>query len=451
MRRLSVVGKLWLAFTALILVVLVPLEVALDRLLTDFYGRQVTEPLLYHSRQLAEMMMMDPDAIHMAPAMGKMVGGEVMVIDSAGRHVPFPGSSGLTPPAPAVAAARAGSTYVGQSGEYIVAAAPIQNGGGTVLLLAPAGPVKHSLDLARRFLWSAGVGTLVAGGALALWLSRSLLRPVIAIEQATRRIARGDFTTRVEVPSADEIGRLAGAVNQMTGQLEAYESRRREFLANVAHELRTPLSYIRGYTQAMSEGLVTQPEEQERYQRIIQEEAVRLGRLVDDLMDLAQLEEGQMSMDLSPLDLRLPLEQAAATIRPLAEEKGVTVTASVPDGLPHPLADGGRVQQVVFNLLDNALRHTPAGGSVSVTARATGDLLTVQVSDSGPGIEADALPLVFERFHRRHSSGRGLGLAIVRSIVRAHGGEVGVESRPGEGATFWFTLPTGSVVHETQT
>lgn len=444
MRRISVVAKLWLAFTALILVVMVPLEIALGKLLTDFYNSQVTEPLLYHSRQLADLLAHDSDALAMAPMMGAMVGGEVLVLDRDGRAVDFSGASATAPPSQAVAAARTQKQFVGEvdldRGSFIVTAVPVAHAG-AVVILAPAAPVKQSLSLARRYLWLAGGATLLLGTGIALMLSRSLLRPVIAVEQATVQIARGDFSTRIDVESRDELGQLAGAVNQMTAQLEGYEKRRREFLANVAHELRTPLSYIRGYAQAVAEGLVRSDEDRDRYLHIVQEESVRLGRLVDDLMDLAQMEEGHLSFDLQPLDLAVPIDQAAAAIRPLAEEKGVHVEVSLPADLPHPLADGARIQQVVFNLLDNGLRHTPAGGRLSVGARREGGQVVVTVADTGEGIPPGELPLVFERFRKHHSHGRGLGLAIVRSIVRAHGGEVGVVSEPGRGAAFSFTLP----------
>ncbi|HWI62800.1 MAG TPA: HAMP domain-containing sensor histidine kinase [Symbiobacteriaceae bacterium] len=445
MRNVSVVAKLWLAFTGLILVVMVPLEIALGKLLTDFYSSQVTEPLLYHSRQLAELLDHDTDALEMAPMMGAMVGGEVLVLDRTGHPVDFPGASATAPPPQAVSVVSRSSPFVGEvaldRGSFIVTAVPVSHNYGAVVLLAPSAPVKQSLSLARRYLWVAGGTTLLLGTGLALMLARSLLRPVIAIERATVQIARGDFSTRVDMMTRDELGQLAGAVNQMTAQLEGYEQRRREFLANVAHELRTPLSYVRGYAQAVAEGLVRGEEERDRYLHIVQEESVRLGRLVDDLMDLAQMEEGQLAFDRQPLDLHLPVEQAAAAIRPQAEAKGVGIEVALPTDLPQPLADGGRMQQVVFNLLDNGLRHTPSGGRLTVSARREGNQVVVSVADTGEGIPPEELPLVFERFRKRHSQGRGLGLAIVRSIVRGHGGDVSVTSEVGKGTTFSVSLP----------
>lgn len=445
MRNRSLVLKLWLAVTALIIVVVVPLEFTLNRLLGQFYAQQVTEPLLYHSQQLAEMLRLDPAAIALAPMMGQMVGGEVMVLDEAGHPRPFAGGSAVPPPSAAVTALQQGLTFTGQyqspdGHDYVVTGVPISPGGGSVLLLAPAEPVQRSLQVARRYLMLAGGAILLLGMGLALALARSLTRPILAMEEATQAIATGDFSVRVAAEGGDEIGRLGAAINAMTAQLETHESRRRQFLANVAHELRTPLSYIRGYTQALAEGLVTAPADRERYQRVVHDEAVRIGRLVDDLMDLAQMDVGQLAFAMADLDLHLPVDQAVATIRPQAEAKGVALTADLPASLPMVWADGGRVQQVVLNLLDNALRHTPVGGSISVTVRAEREGVRVTVTDTGEGIAPDLLPLLFERFQGRAAGGRGLGLAVVRSIIRAHGGEVGVTSRPGEGSTFWFWL-----------
>lgn len=445
MRRSSVLVKLWVIIVGLIVAVMVPLEFALHKLLTNFYTDQVLEPMLYHSEQIASMLVMDRTAIQLAPMVSEMVGADVVVVDPAGKVFDFPDRA--EPPLPAAPVQRvlAGSRFAGQltaHGEpYVLAGVPVPQTGGAVFLLTPAGPLKRSLTVAQRYLWAAGAVTFLVGTGLALQIARSMVRPVREMEQVTKNVAHGDFSVRVAAVSDDEIGQLGRAINQMIAQLGAFETRRQQFLANVAHELRTPLSYIRGYAQAVTEGLVSSAEERNRYLQIVQEESIRISRLVDDLLDLAQMEEGQMVFDRSPLDLRLPIEQAVATVRPMAEARGVRVEVELPDALPQPLADGSRIQQVVFNLVDNGLRYSPEGGVITVTASTEGDDVVVRVADTGPGIDRDLLPLIFERFQKRHSEGRGLGLAIVRSIVRAHGGEVGVHSRPGQGSTFWFRLP----------
>ncbi|MBY6277400.1 sensor histidine kinase [Symbiobacterium thermophilum] len=446
MRSLSLVARFWLSLSLLLLVVLVPMEYALDQLLERFYATQVTEPLLYHGRQLADMLAAEDAALAAAPLMAEMVGGEVVVLDREGRPRSFPGASAVEVPEDIRRAVVVGRTHVDQlrtpeGATYIVTGVPVQGGEGGVLLLAPADPLRQSFDRARRGLWLAGAAALLLGTGLALVMARSLTRPVLAMERATRAIARGDFSARVAPAGANELGRLGEAINRMAEQLEGHERRRREFLADVAHELRTPLSYIRGYTQALAEGVVTDPAEVRRFQRVVMDEVDRLSRLVDDLMDLAQIEEGQMAFERVPLDLRVPVEQAVRTVRSQAEEKGVALVVGLPDALPPVLADGGRIQQVVFNLLDNALRHTPPGGVVRVSAAVTRDAVAIRVRDTGEGIDPAQLPHVFDRFRGRRKGGRGLGLAVVRSIVRAHGGDVGVESRPGGGAAFWFWLP----------
>lgn len=445
MGRGSVWVKLWVMIVGLIVAVVVPLEFAFHKLLTNFYTDQVLDPLLYHTEQIASMLAVDSQAIQFAPMVSAMVGADVVVVDPGGKVFDFEDLDEPPLPAAALRQVLAGTPFTGQLStfekHYLLAGVPVPRTGGAVFLLSPAGPLQRSLTEAQRYLWAAGVITFLVGTGLALLLARSMVKPVREMERATKSVARGDFSVRVAAVSNDEIGQLGRSINQMTAQLEAFETRRQQFLANVAHELRTPLSYIRGYAQAVTEGLVPSEEERNHYLRIVQEEAIRISRLVDDLLDLAQMEEGQMVFDRSSLDLRLPIEQAVATVRPMAEARGVRVELALPDDLPRPFADGGRIQQVLFNLLDNGLRHSPKGGVITVAARAEEGDIVVQVTDTGPGIEPGLLPLLFERFQKRHADGRGLGLAIVRSIVRAHDGDVGVLSQPGQGSTFWFRLP----------
>jgi len=473
MRDLSVTFKLWLAFAALVLAALLPPSIALSRLLTGFYHHQVTDPLVYHTRRLAEMVAMGSAGLAMAPMMGQMVGAEVQVVDAEGRPVAFPGA-GRTPLDPAlVHRALQGESFVvharlpavgaadraADRSAYLVSAAPVGNPQaptGAAFLLVPASPLEEALTGARRLLLLTLAGTGLLAAAAAILLSRTLVQPLWQMEQATQAMARGDYQARVPLTGSDEIGRLAAAINTLAASLQRYDRTRREFLANVAHELRTPLSYLRGYSQALAEGMVQDEEDRRRYLQIIQEESARLARLVDDLMDLAAMEEGGRAvLRLAPLDPAVPIAQAVGALQPSAQAKGVHLALSLPPQLPQVLADGARVQQVVLNLLDNALRHTPSGGTVTVAATADGRQVRVTVSDTGPGIPPEELEAIWDRFHKvdrsRSGGGRGLGLAIVRSIVRAHGGDVGAVSSPGGGSTFWFTVPVASGSPETDT
>lgn len=226
------------------------------------------------------------------------------------------------------------------------------------------------------------------------------------------------------------------------------EEMRREFVANVSHELRTPLTYLEGYTEAILDGLAADPEEEKRYLQIILDETLRLRRLVSDLLDLSRIEAGQLALVKEEVDLGGLCRQVLEKVRPLAEEKNVRLELAAPPGLPPAWGSPDRLQQILINLLDNALRHTPAGGEVKVRAKeGIGGMLELSVSDTGPGIPSQDLPYVFERFYKvekartRTTAGTGIGLAIVKALVEAHGGRVWVESTPGQGTRFTFTVP----------
>lgn len=225
------------------------------------------------------------------------------------------------------------------------------------------------------------------------------------------------------------------------------EEMRREFVANVSHELRTPLTYLQGYTEAILDGLAADPTEEKKYLEIILDETLRLRRLVSDLLDLSRIEAGQLVLEKGEVDVAELCRQVAEKVRPLAEEKGVRLELAVPASLPPAWGSADRLQQVLINLLDNALRHTPGGGRVSVCGEERDGMLALSVRDTGPGIPPEDLPYIFERFYKvekartRTTAGTGIGLAIVKGVVEAHGGRVWAESTPGRGTTFTFTLP----------
>jgi two-component system phosphate regulon sensor histidine kinase PhoR len=220
---------------------------------------------------------------------------------------------------------------------------------------------------------------------------------------------------------------------------------RREFVANVSHELRTPLAAIKATADTLDGGALDDPAAARQFLARIQREVDRMGRLVQELLELSRLESGQEKLNLEPASIQAAVDEAVERHRGQAEAAGVALNVGLPDSLPLVLTDGERLQQVLSNLLDNALKFTPRGGSVTVSTSQEPGKVWVSVSDTGAGIPDEHLPHVFERFYKvdrsRSGEGVGLGLAIARHIVHAHGGDIRVSSREGEGSTFSFSLP----------
>ncbi len=299
-------------------------------------------------------------------------------------------------------------------------------------------------QLAPRILIAAGAGLLLAV-LLSLLIARSIVRPLARMTRASEEMARGHYQQRIESSRKDEVGRLAAAFNTMASEVSHSDQMMRDLLANVAHELKTPLTSIQGFSQALMDGAVHSPEEYERAGRIINEEAERMRRLVEDLLYLSQIESGQVRMEHEIVDVGALLEHAVERAGRRAQEAGLTLEFMASPQLAPVMGDERRLEQVLANLLDNALRYTPQGGTIRVQAEQEGDTIAFSVHNTGSYIPLEARGRVFERFYRveRSRSGRngGLGLAIVSEIVSAHGGTVDVSSDPETGTTFRFTLP----------
>jgi signal transduction histidine kinase len=257
--------------------------------------------------------------------------------------------------------------------------------------------------------------------------------------EAAARVAGGDYSTRVQPRGPGEVGRLADSFNQMTERLHANETQRRALLADVAHELRTPLSVIRGNVEGMLDGVY--PPDEAHLGPLLEETAV-MARLLDDLQTLSTAEAGMLRLHCERVDPVALAEDAVATFRARADRAGVTLTCTAPDPVPEVDVDPMRIGEVLANLLTNAIRHTPAGGSVRVVVEPDPAGVAVVVADTGPGIDPRDLAHVFDRFVKSaDSGGAGLGLAIARSLVEAHGGRITAQSAPGQGMVMRFLLP----------
>jgi len=303
----------------------------------------------------------------------------------------------------------------------------------------------------------AGLAAFVISILLAYLIARSIAKPLQRITLATEKIARGDYDQQLNITSPDEVRRLATSFNVMTQEVKASRQAQRDFVANVSHELKTPLTSIQGFSQAILDGTARDGEAQRHAAQVINDEAERMARLVNELLDLAKLDAGQIVMAQEPVDMGQLLRGCVEKLTPQAGQGGVELKLDL-GALPLLSGDNDRLAQVFTNLVDNALKHTPQGGRVTVAAREVisrparkGEkavpTIEVSVADTGSGIPPEDLSRIFERFYQvdksrhRKDRGAGLGLAIAKEIVQAHGGQIKAESVVGVGTKFTVTLP----------
>lgn len=343
-------------------------------------------------------------------------------------------------------------------------------------------PEQRFLAAVNRAIWLAGALAMAVAVVLGLLASRLITAPLHRITAAARRVAAGDLGQRVDVRSGDELSTLADSFNVMAFTLEKNEHQRKQLLSDIAHELKTPLSIVQGNLEGMMDGVVKATPER---LSSLREEVLLLNRLVNDLRDISVAEAGGLRLHLEPVDTADIVIAAATATEHQAQEHGVGLDVKMDEGLPRAMADPDRVGQVLRNLLGNALRYTPAGGRITISAvllrageigrpgngdwaagdkppalldqglagrdaRAPGtqsSFVRITVADTGSGIPAEDLPHIFDRFYRvdksrtRASGGTGLGLSVAKQLVEAHGGKIWATSEPGQGSAFSFTLP----------
>ncbi|MFZ5633601.1 MAG: ATP-binding protein [Bacillota bacterium] len=477
MKRFGLVFKIWLAMFALVLLVLGLSAIFQWGMIERIYFRQQADRILERGNKFVQ----DYGALGSRSAIDREVnqlagelGSSVLVIDQGARVVSWSvnrgmgrmgmgmggGMHGLGVPFDQsdVKAVLAGNTVVKRGNnpffgmDVMLVAVPIKKEG-AVLIHTPLAPIQANL----RAINEAVVYSLLLGIAasilLAFIFSRKVSGPILEINSAARAMSRGDFTQQVPVNSGDELGMLAESINTLSRQLaekiqtlDKIDATRRSFVASISHELRTPLTIMQGYTEALMDGIAQDEKQREKYLLNIYEETIRLRRLVDDLLDLRRLESGMISMRMERADISEIIESVAGQFKETMTDKNLKVRITLPEERLLARGDPDRLKQVVINLVDNAVRFSPADGAVEIEGKEEGDRVRVLVRDRGPGLAEEERQLVWERFYKLDSSrtargsGSGLGLAIARQIVDLHGGDIGVESTPGEGSTFWFTV-----------
>ena len=361
------------------------------------------------------LVLTDANGAVVADTSGHLVGGQLMEDDLA-RGVPVV----------------ANGETVG-----VLIATPVDEPG------APADSLLSAVN--RSVLWASVVAGIVAL-ALGSLLFLQMMRPLRSLARAAQGISAGDLSQRADDRGQDEVAQVARTFNEMASSLQRYESERRQVFAAIAHELRTPLSVIQGNLEAMLDGVLPANAEE---LALLHQEARLLNRLIEDLRTLSLADAGQLKLRKEPVRVDELVAQVVERLRLHAEEKKMTLTANIADDIPLILADKERLIQVLTNLVHNALRYTPPGARIVVATRAISNGVEISVSDNGPGIPPQDLPRIFERFWRgeksrsRSTGGSGLGLAVVKQLVEAHGGRISVRSAPGKGAQFIIFLPPG--------
>ena len=305
----------------------------------------------------------------------------------------------------------------------------------------------------QALIW-VGLVILIVGLAASYVLARGITIPLLKLNAAVQEIAKGNYSQRVTASSDDEVGQLANAFNRMAEALEANNLLRRQLLADIAHELRTPLAVVQGNLEGMLDGVIHSDKEQ---LGSLHEETVHLGHLISDLRDLSLAEAGQLSLDKNLTDIDQIISRAVSMLLPLADEKNIALEY-LPQPAPLIEVDAGRISQVLYNLMINAIRYTPETGRISLTtgmgSEGGQEWLKVSVCDSGAGIDPSDLPYIFDHFYRadksraRRSGGSGIGLSIVKQLVESHGGRVNVESKLGEGSCFTIYLPVAPTIDD---
>lgn len=318
---------------------------------------------------------------------------------------------------------------------------------GAVLLNAPVAAVHDFLSHIYLFVGiGAFIGIIVSFAVIRLF-TRSLVQPLRAMQVTAAAISRGDYSARVEIATPDEIGQLGGSINALAASLGDYmievgktEKLRRDFIANVSHELRTPLTIIRGYIEAMIDGIIHKPAQVEKYHHLIKDEVIRLERLIRDLLTLSRLQSGNTKGEPSPVCLEEVADHVAQLIAPLAQAKNIALATRIAPGLSTVLGNRDHLIQLLLIFLDNAVKYTQAGGNVFFALeQKTADRIAGVIQDNGPGIAAEDLPYIWERFyktdksHSRNVEGTGLGLAIAKQIIDLYQLRAQVFSAPGAG------------------
>ncbi|WP_394141613.1 ATP-binding protein [Cytobacillus oceanisediminis] len=433
----------------------------MNQIFTGFYFNKVQEQINELSSRYASSItsLEEKDIIHMFELLATMTDQEIVIVNEQGIVV---ANSGL-PSLPKgerinaddlsllVSDALVQKEYYDKISKrrYLSVGRPIisqERFLGGIFVLVSVEDMYQSLEIIKKSVVLAGTGAVFLAFGFTFIVSRKLSNPLLEMEKATRKIAKGDLNTRISSSTKDEIGSLATAINDLAVELHRYRSNRREFFANISHELRTPITYLEGYANALENNLYRTEDEKRQYLQIIQQEAGRMSKLVQDLFELSKMEEGKLALHFEEIDLIEVVENALLKTKIKAQEKRLQLEFNKVYHLPAIYADGLRMEQIVINLIENAIRYTEKG-TINIKLTSDPDRVKLTVEDTGIGIPNEDVPYLFERFYRveksrsREFGGSGLGLAIVKQLVELQNGTISVKSDVGKGTCFELTFP----------
>lgn len=482
----SILVKLWLAMTLLVLFVLAMTTLVQNNLLQRTYYQQQQNQLILLGQNVAEAVIAETDLAAINNILKNAATASatsIVLLDNQARIVTFQTVSNqgqmqhrmgmmrmqrenIVIPSQMkenlnevlegkIITARGKSNWLNT--EVLYVAVPLLKNEqvvGMLLIYAPVPDITTRLKSLQGISIYTALGGMILATLLSLVLSRNLVRPLLEMNNVAKAMAEGKYGKKATVKSNDEVGMLAHSINSLSAQLEEkiynlerLDETRRDFVASISHELRTPLTIMQGYTEALQDGLAQDNMQRQRYLDYIHDEILRLRRLVDELLNLRRLESGQISINPTQVSINQLIQRLLKGIVPLAEEKEVQIFTVLPPDEVCIVGDEDRLAQVFINLLDNALRVTQSGGQISVKVQAKLDMVEITVTDTGPGIAKEDLPLIWERFYKvdksrtRTGHGTGLGLAISKKIIELHHGTIDVASTLGQGSTFIIKLP----------
>lgn len=455
----SIVTKISLTILLLLLLVLFPLAFTINQIFSGIYLNDVSEQLEGLSKKYAQSIktLEDDKLLTMFELLGELTEQEIVIVNAEGQTVansaqPETLADDYVKPAD-IKRLRNGQTVqrqINNVNRHIFVAQPIMQNGtflGAVYVFTTVEGVIQSIEKVRQLLILAGAGAVLIALGFIFFASRELSTPLLEIEEATRKIAKGNLKIRLNIKSKDEIGDLGNAINEMAEHLDRIETTRSEFFANISHELRTPLTYLQGYSSALKHKLYETEAEKEEYIDIIEKESARITKLVDDLYELSKMEEGKYELHFSEVNLNEMIEDVVSRMKIMAKEKGLEINslfASNENLIVY--ADESRLEQVMINLIENAVKYTEKG-SITIKISQNAKEAVLIISDTGIGIPKEETPYLFERFYRveksrsRDFGGTGLGLSIVKQLVELQYGKIEVQSEVGKGTNFIIYLP----------